>query len=38
MSEEAPSGTLTTKLEAALGWARKYSLFPYPFVTACCGM
>ena len=21
-----------------LGWARKYSLFQYPFVTACCGM
>ena len=21
-----------------LGWARKYSLFTYPFVTACCGM
>jgi NADH-quinone oxidoreductase subunit B len=34
----APQGTFTTKLDAALGWARKYSLFPYPFVTACCGM
>ena len=22
----------------SLGWARKYSLFTYPFVTACCGM
>lgn len=22
----------------ALGWARAYSLFSYPFVTACCGM
>lgn len=32
------SGFLYTKLEAALGWARKYSLFSYPFVTACCGM
>lgn len=21
-----------------LGWARKYSLFTYPFATACCGM
>ncbi len=31
-------GFLTTKLEAVLGWARKYSLFQYPFVTACCGM
>ena len=27
-----------SKLGAALGWARKYSLFQYPFVTACCGM
>ena len=25
-------------LEATIGWARKYSLFTYPFVTACCGM
>ena len=21
-----------------MGWARKFSLFPYPFVTACCAM
>jgi len=28
----------TTRLEAALSWARKYSMFMYPFVTACCGM
>lgn len=34
---EAPSFILST-LESAIGWARKYSLFPYPFVTACCGM
>ena len=32
------SGIITTKLDALLGWARKYSLFQYPFVTACCGM
>jgi NADH-quinone oxidoreductase subunit B len=32
------SGFFYTKLESALGWARKYSLFSYPFVTACCGM
>jgi NADH-quinone oxidoreductase subunit B len=31
-------GFIYTKLESALGWARKYSLFSYPFVTACCGM
>lgn len=34
---EDPGFVLTT-LESALGWARKYSLFSYPFVTACCGM
>lgn len=26
------------KFEGGLGWARRYSLFQYPFVTACCGM
>jgi NADH-quinone oxidoreductase subunit B len=31
-------GFATTKVDALLGWARKYSLFAYPFVTACCGM
>jgi len=28
----------TTRLDAVLGWGRKFSLFQYPFVTACCGM
>jgi len=28
----------TGKLDEAIGWARKYSIFQYPFVTACCGM
>jgi len=37
VGEEAP-GIHTTKLDDMLGWARKYSLFNYPFVTACCGM
>jgi len=32
------SGFFTTKLENLLGWARKFSLFQYPFATACCGM
>jgi NADH-quinone oxidoreductase subunit B len=31
-------GFFVTTVDSALGWARKYSLFPYPFVTACCGM
>ena len=38
VDDYAPAGTVTTQLEAALGWARKYSIFQYPFVTACCGM
>ncbi len=29
---------LTTRLDKTIGWARKFSIFPYPFVTACCGM
>ena len=28
----------TSRYEDALAWARKYSFFQYPFVTACCGM
>lgn len=32
------SGFVTTRLKDLLQWARKYSLFQYPFVTACCGM
>lgn len=28
----------TTRLADAVNWARKYSIFQYPFVTACCGM
>ncbi len=32
------AGFVTTKFNALLDWARKYSLFQYPFATACCGM
>lgn len=28
----------TTRLNDVIGWARKFSIFSYPFVTACCGM
>ncbi|MBN1271702.1 MAG: NADH-quinone oxidoreductase subunit NuoB [Candidatus Aminicenantes bacterium] len=28
----------TTNLNALIGWGRRYSLFHYPFITACCGM
>ena len=29
---------VTTRLSETVNWARKNSLFQYPFVTACCGM
>jgi len=42
MGPEAPktdnSSYFHTQLDSAVGWFRKYSLFSYPFVTACCGM
>jgi len=31
-------GFATTRFKDLLSWAQKYSLFMYPFVTACCGM
>lgn len=34
----AEEGFVTTKLAEFAGWARKYSFFQYPFVTACCAM
>jgi NADH-quinone oxidoreductase subunit B len=29
---------LTTTLDAAINWCRKYSLWPMPFGVACCGI
>ena len=29
---------LTTRVDAVFNWARKYSMWPYPFATACCAM
>jgi NADH-quinone oxidoreductase subunit B len=29
---------MLSRLADAIQWARKYSFFSYPFVTACCGM
>jgi NADH-quinone oxidoreductase subunit B len=29
---------VTTRAETVVNWGRKYSMFLYPFVTACCGM
>jgi NADH-quinone oxidoreductase subunit B len=31
-------GFASTRFDALLAWARKWSLFQYPFATACCGM
>ena len=31
-------GFFEKALSGTLGWARKNSIFQYPFVTACCGM
>ena len=35
---EETMGFLQGMVSKGLGWARKYSLFTYPFATACCGM
>jgi NADH-quinone oxidoreductase subunit B len=36
--EGSEKGFATTRFDALLNWAKKYSLFQYPFVTACCAM
>ena len=38
LEDRGVDGVVTSQLGTALNWARKYSLFQYPFVTACCGM
>ncbi|ATB26974.1 NADH-quinone oxidoreductase subunit B [Melittangium boletus] len=35
---EDAMGFFAEKISKGLGWARKYSLFTYPYATACCGM
>ena len=37
-SRSAAFEYISTKKDELVGWARKFSLFPYPFVTACCAM
>ncbi|RYZ34482.1 MAG: NADH-quinone oxidoreductase subunit B [Myxococcaceae bacterium] len=32
------TGFFQKLVSKGLGWARKYSLFTYPYATACCGM
>ena len=36
--EQNLPNVVTSQLGTALNWARQFSLFQYPFVTACCGM
>jgi NADH-quinone oxidoreductase subunit B len=35
---EMGGNVLTTRIEELVNWGRKFSMFQYPFVTACCGM
>lgn len=35
---QGQEGFFTTRLDDLLRWARRYSLFQYPFSTACCAM
>jgi NADH-quinone oxidoreductase subunit B len=38
MSQTLPDNVFLTTLDAAASWARKNSLWPMPFATACCGI
>jgi NADH-quinone oxidoreductase subunit B len=35
---EVPENTILTTLDSVVSWCRKYSLWPMPFATACCGI
>jgi NADH-quinone oxidoreductase subunit B len=35
---EVPENTFLTSRDAVVNWCRKYSLWPMPFATACCGI
>ena len=36
--KEGSGSFFSTRVDAVINWSRKFSLFQYPFVTACCGM
>ena len=38
MAQNLPDNVFLTTLDAAASWARKNSLWPMPFATACCGI
>ena len=35
---EIPENVITTTMDSVVNWCRKYSLWPMPFATACCGI
>jgi len=35
---QVPDNTILTTIDAVVNWCRKYSLWPMPFATACCGI
>jgi NADH-quinone oxidoreductase subunit B len=36
--QEVPENTIVTTIETVINWCRKFSLWPMPFATACCGI
>jgi NADH-quinone oxidoreductase subunit B len=37
-AKDGAPGFLTTRFEALLAWGRRYSIWPFTFATACCGI
>src|SRR3982750_4446222 len=37
-TQQLPDNILTTQLKKVVNWARRSSLWPMPFATACCGI
>ena len=37
-TQQLPDNVLTTQLKKVVNWARRSSLWPLPFATACCGI
>jgi NADH-quinone oxidoreductase subunit B len=35
---DVPENTILTTIDSVVNWCRKYSLWPMPFATACCGI
>ena len=38
LEDQLQENVMTTKVDAVVGWARKNSLWPMPFGTACCAI